>query len=130
MWSVIIFVTVLSVVCAAAAVLPRRRLAVEKGLAPRYETICGGLQLGAIGLGTATAIPFWRIAFYERFAVIAIFSPAVIAYSDFDYVTIRNRLLFSSITFRSRKNNLNFSAWVFSPREIVNILREHKVSVR
>jgi hypothetical protein len=111
--------------------IPRRRLPEERGLSVQYQTICAGvrrLDVGFLRLGSA--VPFWRVSFYERFAVIAILLPTAVEYSEFDSVQCRNYMLFKSITFRSEINGLNFSAWVLSAEPIIKILQDHGVHVK
>jgi hypothetical protein len=113
-----------------AALIPRRKLPQERGLTPIYQTICAGIQTSRFNvLRMGTAIPFWRISLYEHFAVIAIWIPRAIEYSDFDSIRCKNLLLFKSVRFRSVKYELNFSAWVLSSQPLITVLLEQKVPV-
>ena len=111
------------------ALTQQGRMPKEYGLTPQYKTTCAGILKSRFGLLTGSAVPFWRISLYKNFAVIVILLPMAIEYSQLDSVHCRTFLLFSSVTFRSKKLRLDFSAWVLSPRAMTKVLLERGVRV-
>lgn len=119
-------VVVVAVTLGTLPIIAWKRAPAEKGLKPTYQERGMVVFRGALGFGTGSNIPIYRISVYGTFLVISLLKQTIVEFDDIVAIRYEGKTM-RAVRLELRGDKRSISLYVRNPQDLIKSIRQKQI---